>query len=347
MNRRDWIRYCGLGGILVQRLSGQGALLSQGALLGAGATFPAPLYEKWFGSFAKHFPGESVRYSAVGSGEGVSLLQRGETDFAASDHPLDAKEAAKLLVPIQHVPTVVGGIVPIYNLEGVTQPLQFTAEILAAIYLGKIVRWNDPALRAVNRGVALPGQEIRMVHRADPSGTTFIWSEYLSGVSEEWARSVGQGEQVKWPKPGMAAKGSSGVVEAVAATSNALGCVEFIYALDHRLGVGVVKNRAGKFVRADLTSLAAAAATASAEDLEALGDSHLKISNAAGNEAYPIAAFTYLLVPKKLADNAKDATLRRLLKWILSSGQLQCAALGYAALPAKIAARVLQQANLD
>lgn len=337
MKRREWLLASIGGGVCGQQLA------AAASLRGAGATFPDPLYQKWFASFAKHFPGSSVSYQAVGSGTGADLLHDGAIDFAGCDHPLSAGEIAKLPVRIRHIPTVVGGVVPIFRLDGVAQQVRFTPEILSGIYLGRIRRWNDPALRAVNHGVPLPAQEIGIVHRSDRSGTTYIWTEYLSSVSQEWSQSVGKGIQVKWPVDGIPAVGSTGVVEAVAANKSSIGYVEFIYALDHRIGSGEIRNRAGKFVRADVLTLAAAAAGATAENLTGLGEHHLDITDAPGAAAYPISAFTYLLVPEVFPDSAKLTAMRTLLKWILTSGQLQCAALGYVALPAPVAAKVLDQ----
>lgn len=342
MTRRNWLHAC-----LAARVSLSDTNAATVELSGAGATFPGPLYQKWFASFTKRFPAITIEYNAVGSGEGADLLLKGAIDFAACDHPLTADELARLPARARHVPTVVGGVVPIYRLEGVLQPVRFTPEILSGIYLGRIRRWNDPLLRAANHGVPLPAHEIAIVHRSDRSGTTFIWTEYLSDVSEEWKRVVGKGVQVKWPIEGISAKGSAAVVEAVATTPNSIGHVEFIYALDHRLGAGLVRNRAGKFVRADLTTLAVAASMATAGDLTGIGDIHANITDAPGADAYPIAAFTYLLVPEKFADAAKDAAMRDLLKWLLTAGQRQCAALGYVALPASVAAKVLEQAGIE
>jgi phosphate transport system substrate-binding protein len=322
------------------------AFSAEPVLSAAGASFPEPIYQKWFASFATRFPGQEISYRAVGSGEGVDMLRKGAIDFAASDHPLSAAESAAMPVPVRHVPTVVGGIVPLYRLDGVAQTVRFTPDILAGIYLGRVRRWNDPALRAVNHGVALPAQEISIVRRSDRSGSTFIWTEYLSDVSPEWKAAVGLADQVKWPVEGPSAQGSKNLIETVASTPNSLGYIEFIYALDHRVGIGEVRNRSGKFVRADLTTLAAAAATAAVDGFSDAGGMHVSITDAPGDGVYPIAAFTYLLVPQQLKDPGKNATMRELLRWILTSGQKQCASLGYAALPPGVAARVLQQAGL-
>jgi phosphate transport system substrate-binding protein len=306
-------------------------------LHGAGATFPAPLYQEWFQSFAAQRPNEHITYDAVGSEDGIRQLADGKVDFAASDMPLSDARMAEQGANFQHFASVLGAVVPIYNLTGVTRPLNFTPEVLAEIYLGKIKRWNDPKIRAVNRSVHLPDSEISVIHRSDGSGTTFVFSDFLSKVSAEWKDRVGSGSELKWPV-GTAAEHNDGVALRVNETSNSIGYVEMVFALQHELSFGAVGNAAGEFVRADLPSVTAAASTASAT----MGDDfRISITNAPGAGAYPIASFTWLLLPRRGTDSSKGAALEQLVEWILTSGQKECSELGYAPLPRELVAREL------
>jgi len=313
-------------------------------LEGAGATFPAPLYQKWIAAFLARSPdfpvGFSINYRAVGSGEGIELLKNGEADFAGTDVPLSNDELSALPRKVVHIPTVVGGVVPIYHLDGSVRDLRFTAQVLAGIYLGKIKRWDDPRIKAANRGVALPGRDIAVVHRSDRSGTTFVWTDYLSKTSPEWRNAAGSGASIAWPA-GRGADGNEGVAETVRSTPDSIGYVEYIFALEAHLSYGSVRNSSGRFVRADLNSLPAAALSAS---FTTPGDLRVSITNAAPARAYPIAAFTYLLVPQKPANQEKAKAMGQFLRWALTSGQKQSAALGYAALPDEIAKRALETA---
>jgi phosphate ABC transporter phosphate-binding protein len=306
-------------------------------LTAAGATFPWPLYQKWFDAFAGNSPGTAINYSPVGSGAGIEGLRRGEVDFAASDMPLSDDQLATLPVRVRHIPTAVGGVVPIYHVDGVSRDLRFTPEILAGIWLGRIRRWDDPLLRETNRGVALPGRDIAVVHRSDGSGTTFIFTSYLADVSDAWKSGPGRGAIVTWPA-GVGASGNEGVAELVQKTPDSIGYVEFIFALQHQLSYGAVRNRAGRFVQADLTTLTNAAVGASFPG----ADLRVSIVNAPGAHSYAIAAFTYLLVPEKLAVAGKQEALSAFLRWMLTTGQKQCASLGYVALPPRIAERALE-----
>ena len=299
------------------------------ALTAAGATFPYPLYQKWFDSF-----GADIHYSAAGSSAGIEALRKGEVDFAASDMPLSDELLRAMPFPLRHVPTAIGGVVPIYNVAGLARDLRFTPEALAGIFLGRIRRWDDPLLKAANPHAALPAREIAPVHRADGSGTTFIWTSYLSAVSATWKSGPGRGLTVQWPA-GVSAAGNKGVAELVRKTPDSIGYVEYIYALQNQLNYGAVRNRAGRFVQANLETLTAAAASIS-------GDIRAPIVNAPGANAYPMASFTYLLVPAKLADTAKQKTLDDFLRWALTSGQKECAALGYASLPAPVARKAME-----
>ena len=308
------------------------SLHAEDVLSGGGATFPYPLYQKWIAAFVQKSPGVRMDYRPVGSGAGVDLLRNGAVDFAASDAPLSDEELNALPRPVVHIPTVVGGVVPIYHIDGVVGDLRFTPQALAGIYLGTIKRWDDPQIKSVNRGLALPGREIVVVHRSDASGTTYVWTDYLSKVSDTWRASEGSAISVKWPA-GRGAAGSEGVAEMVRATADSIGYVEFIYAHQAHLSYGSVRNVSGRFVQADLNSLAAAAGS-----FHAAGDLRVSITNAPLAKAYPIAAFTYLLVPER---SGKSPLLAQFLRWALTSGQKQSAALGYASLPDEVAKRAL------
>jgi len=307
-------------------------------LNGAGATFPAPVYEKWFASVAEKYKDVRLKYEAVGSQEGIQRFSSGELDFAGTDIPLSDETLAQIGRKAFHFATVLGAVVPVYNVAGLQHDLRFTPEILAGIYLGKIKKWNDAKIRAVNRGAALPDAEIVVVHRSDGSGTTFVWTDYLSKVSPEWKTAAGAGAMVNWPV-GTSAEHNQGVAERVQATANSIGYVEHIYAIQHQLSFGSVRNAEGRFIQADLPSLTAAAAGASTK----MGaDFRISITNAPGKNAYPIATFSWFLLPQEFNDPSKKAALMEVLRWVLSSGQNQCSALGYAPLPAEVTAREVQ-----
>lgn len=307
-------------------------------LKAAGATFPAPLYQKWFESFQQRSPNVQINYSAVGSEAGLRMFADGKLDFAASDVlPIDAHIPESQPAPL-YFPTVLGAVVPIYNLKGVDRTLNCTPEALAEIYLGKIKSWNDPKLRNANKNASLPDAPITVVHRSDGSGTTFVWTDYLSKVSPEWHTSVGSGTSVKWPV-GIGAEGNEAVAAVVQQTPNSIGYVELVYALHHQLSFGAVRNSAGEFVQADLASVTAAAITAPAA---MTSDFRVSITNPPGKSAYPITTFTWWLVPPDLGGASKKPAFLDLLQWMLISGQKECSALGYAPLPREIAARELQ-----
>lgn len=308
---------------------------AQGTLHGAGATFPAPLYQQWFQLFAEHNPDVHISYDAVGSGEGIRRLQEGGIDFGASDMPI-SDESTKDHPGFIQIPTVLGAVVPIYNVDGVHEPLRFTPEALAGIYLGQIKRWNDPQIRKSNSEANLPNAEIVVIHRSDGSGTTFVWTDYLSKISSQWKSAVGSGVTVRWPT-GIGAEHNDGVAAAVQTTANSIGYVELIYAIQHELSFGSVHNAAGHFIRADIGSVTAAAeATLAGQDLR------VSITDAAGAEAYPIASYTWLLLPERQDDPKKRAALTGLLQWILTSGQRSCSALGYVPLPPAVVKRALE-----
>lgn len=305
---------------------------------GAGATFPAPLYQRWFQSIEEQRPNQQITYDAVGSETGIRLLAEGKVDFAASDMPLSNERMTQSGTQFQHYASVLGAVVPIYNLPGVVRPLNFTPEVLAEIYLGKIRRWNDPKIRASNRGVSLPDSEIVVVHRSDGSGTTFVWSDFLSKVSPEWRSSVGRSSDLNWPV-GTGAEHNEGVALMVQRTPNAIGYVEMVFALQHELSFGAVRNPAGVFVRADLSSVREAASTLEAN---MTSDFRVSITNAPGTAAYPIASFTWLLLPNDGSDPNRNAALHELVEWILTFGQKQCSELGYAPLPPEVVRQELE-----
>ncbi len=305
---------------------------------GAGATFPYPIYDKWFDEFQRIRPGARINYQPVGSAAGIRHLQTGTVDFGASDRPLSDEQLAALPERILHFPTVIGGVVPVYNLPGLRQPLRFTSATLARITLGTIRKWNDPELAADNPGTILPDTGISVVHRSDGSGTTFIWTDYLARTNPEWKRRVGFGSAVSWPV-GIGARGNEGVTAMVKQTPSSIGYVELAYAVQNRLEYGAVRNRAGFFVRADVTSLAAAA-RASVQRMPA--DFRLSITDASGRHAYPIASYTWLLLPVKFANAEKRSVIVSFLRWMIEEGQKMAEPLGYAPLPAPVAARALE-----
>jgi len=307
-------------------------------LSAAGSTFPAPLYLKWFASFEERHPGVHIRYTGVGSEAGLHQLLAGKVDFAGSDLPLSAEKLSQPGKAYLQFATVVGAVVPVYGLKGIERPLNFTAEILAEIYSGKIRKWNDPAIRKSNRSANLPDAEIVVVHRSDGSGTTFVWTDFLSTGSAEWKGSIGSGSTVSWPV-GKGAEGNEGVSILVDDTPNAIGYVELVYALRHQLSFGAVRNAAGKYVQADLSSITAASAKASSG---ANGDVRGFITNSPGKDAYPLTAFTWWVLPSDLGNGAKREALRELLQWSLTSGQKDCSELGYVPLPPEMAGRQLE-----
>jgi len=297
---------------------------SGGALRGAGATFPAPIYQKWIASFQARFPGLGISYDPVGSEEGLRRLQRGEVDFAASD--ILPEKSIQEEAGIQTYPSVVGAVVPAYNIRGLTRDLRFTPELLAEIFLGRITKWNDARIKAINHGVSLPAGNIVVVHRLDGSGTTYVFSSFLSKASKAWQESVGAGSTLRWPL-GQAARGNEGVADVLTRTPYSIGYLEFIYALRNQLSYGAVENAAGKFVRPDIDSIASAARSLA------------KGETAASRDAYPVASFTWLLVSSKMPAGEKRGRLAAFLDWAFSSGQRQAGALGYVALPEDLASQ--------
>lgn len=320
---------------------------AQSALLinGAGATFPYPIYSKWFDVYHQKNPNIQFNYQSVGSGAGIKQVTEGTVDFGASDGPMNDEQMKafqdKRGTQILHFPTVIGAAVPTYNIPGVSASLNFTPEALAGIFLGKITKWNDPAIAGANPGVSLPANDIVVVHRSDGSGTTYMWTDYLSKINEEWKNKVSKNTSVNWPV-GLGGKGNEGVTGLVKQTPNAIGYVELIYALQNKIPYGTVKNAAGIFVKADVASVSAAAAGA-AKDMPA--DFRVSITNAPGKGAYPISSFTWLLIPAKIQDTAKRDAIKGFLKWMLSDGQGYCEELSYAKLPKEVVERELKAIN--
>ncbi len=302
--------------------------LSAASLVGAGATLPEPLYQRWIEGFLANRPHDEIRYASIGSGEGLRRLVDGKVDFAGSEVcELPPGAAAEDFVCL---PSVVGAVVTIFNVRGVSEDLRLTPEALAAIYLGKVTQWNDPLIRASNHGITLPKQDITVIYRADSSGTSYAWSDYLSKVSEGWKKNVGIGTSPKWPV-GRGAEGNAGVAELVQNTPGAIGYVEQIYAVRRHLGMAMVRNAAGHYVRADLETVAEAVDHAEAGF--SAGTSPVTLTNPAAAKAYPIATLSWLVVPKHGASAEKRALLIQFLQWALDSGQNQAAALGYVAIP--------------
>jgi phosphate transport system substrate-binding protein len=301
---------------------------AQTKLNGAGATFPYPIYSKWFSEYHGAHSDVEINYQSIGSGGGIRQLQSGTVDFGASDMPLDDTKVKQMPMPILQLPTVLGAVVPAYNISGVTSELKFTPEVLAGIYLGSITNWNDKAIAATNPGVSLPDKSIVVIHRSDGSGTTFVFTDYLSKVSSDWKSKVGSNTSVSWPV-GLGAKGNDGVAGMIRQMDGGVGYVELIYALQNKITYGSVKNSSGNFVKASLESTTAAAASAKM----APNDFRVSITNAPGKESYPIASFTYLLVPRQWKDGSKQKVFVDFLNWMLDSGQAETTQLNYAPLP--------------
>lgn len=311
-------------------------------LTGAGATFPNPIYSKWFSEYNHIHPDIEINYQSIGSGGGIRQVIAQTVDFGASDGPMSDDQLAeakkKLGCDVLHFPTVLGAAVPTYSIPGVTQALNFTPEALAGIYLGKITKWNDPAIKGPNPGVNLPNADIVVVHRSEGSGTTYIWTDYLSKVSDEWKSKVGKAASVNWPV-GLGGKGNEGVDGIIKNTPYAIGYTELIYAIQNNMTYGLVKNSSGSFIKADLASVTAAAAGAAKEMPD---DFRVSITNAPGKTAYPIASFTWLLIPSKIADAQKKKVITDFLRWMMTDGQKFCEALAYATLPKPVVAKEIK-----
>lgn len=309
--------------------------IAQTTLNGAGATFPYPMYSKWFSRYHDAHPDIQFNYQSIGSGGGIRQVLAGTVDFGASDGPMTDEQLAQAKNKILHVPTVLGAVVPAYNVAGVSGDLKFTPEALAGIFLGKITSWNDKAIASANPGVKLPGDPIVVIHRSDGSGTTFIFTDYLSKVSSDWQNQVGKNTSVKWPV-GLGGKGNEGVAGMIRQMQGAIGYIELIYAVQNKIPYGVVKNAAGEYVKASLDSVTAAAA--SVKSMPA--DFRVSITNAPGEKAYPISSFTWLLIPAQSKDAAKGKMIADFLSWMVDDGQKMTADLTYAPLPEVVATKV-------
>jgi len=319
-----------------------GAITAAGAgqvsLNAAGATFPYPIYSKWFDQYHQAHPDAQINYQSIGSGGGIRQLLDKTVDFGASDGPMSDEQLKSASFPILHFPTVLGAAVPSYKVNGVQGDLNFTPEALAGIFLGKITKWNDPAIAGANPGVKLPSDDIVVVHRSDGSGTTYIWTDYLSKVSPEWKSKVGKATSVNWPV-GLGGKGNEGVAALLEQTPGAIGYVELIYAIQNKIPYGRVKNSSGVFVKADLASVSAAAAAAAKNMPD---DFRVSITDPEGKTAYPISSFTWLLIPEKINDASKRDAIKDFLKWMLADGQKDCEALAYAKLPKEVVAKEMK-----
>jgi phosphate transport system substrate-binding protein len=305
-------------------------------LTGAGATFPYPIYSKWFAEYSAAHPGVEINYQSIGSGGGIAQVTHGVVDFGASDMPMTDQALAESPVKLIHIPTVLGADVPAFNVPGVNE-LKFSGEVLADIFLGKITNWNDAHIAQENPGVKLPDQRIIVVHRSEGSGTTFIWTDYLSKVSKEWADRVGKGTSVNWPV-GIGGKGNENVASLVRQNSGAIGYIELIYALQNHIYFGAVKNADGKWLKASIEGVTAAAA--SIKNMPA--DYRISITNAPGANAYPISSFTYLLIPVKPIHPENEKVIKDMLSWIIKSGESEVSNLSYAPLPESLVEKVLK-----
>src|SRR5437016_2778635 len=299
---------------------------------GAGATFPYPIYSKWFSEYNKLHPNVEINYQPIGSGGGIRQITNQTVFFGATDGPMTSDQLLAAPSRILHFPTVLGADVPVYNIPNVNAELKFTGPLLADIFLGKITKWNDPAIAKLNSGVSLPGSDITVVHRADNSGTTYIWADYLAKVSPEWKSKVGVSTGVNWPT-GVGGKGNEGVAGLVSQTPGAIGYVELIYALQNKISYGSVQNMAGEFLRASEETVTAAAAGAAAR---MPADFRVSITNAPGKGVYPVSSFTWLLLYENPKDKTQAKAMIDFVKWALSDGQKYCADLGYAPLPADV-----------
>jgi phosphate transport system substrate-binding protein len=323
------------------------ATIAMGAdtINGAGATFPNPIYQKWFGEFKMAHPDVSINYQALGSGAGFQQLLQGTVDFGASDFTL-TDEQMKMMADMKqpkplHFPTVLGAVVMTYNIPGVTADLNLTPEAIAGIYLGDVKKWNDPKIASANPSVKLPANDIEVVHRSGASGTSYIFTDYLSKVSPDWKTKVGVGAAVSWPL-GLSGAGSEAVTGMVKQTPNSIGYVELLYAVQQNLPYANVRNASGKFVKASFASVTAAAAAAKAMP----DDFRVSITNGTGDKVYPISSFTWMLIPSVIKDAGKKKALTDFLAWMLTTGQKDCEGLAYAPLPAAVVAKEKKQIAL-
>jgi phosphate transport system substrate-binding protein len=309
-------------------------VMGQTQLNGAGATFPYPIYSKWFSEYNKLHPEVQINYQSIGSGGGIRQVLNGTVDFGAADVPMTDEQLKEAKGKILHIPTVLGAVVPAYNVPGISGEIKFTPEALAGIFLGKVQKWNDPALTQANPGVKFPDKSIIVIHRSEGSGTTFIFTDYLSKVSKEWESTVGKGPSPKWPV-GLGGKGNEGVAGQLRQLEGSIGYVELIYAVENKITYGSVKNAAGNFVKASLDGVTEGASSAVMP-----ADFRVSITNAPGKTAYPISSFTWLLIPEQAKDPKKGKIIADFLAWMVNDGQKMTAQLSYAPLPANVAEKV-------
>ena len=323
--------------LIVTGLLGLSSVAALGQNLnGAGATFPNPIYSRWFSEYAQANPSVHINYQPIGSGGGIRQISDGTVDFGATDGPMSDEQMRAAKVKTMHIPTVLGAVVPVYNLPGLNASLNFSPDVMADIYLGKITKWNDPRIAKDNPGVNLPGDAILPVYRSDGSGTTYIFTDFLSKVSPEWQQRVGRNTSVKWPT-GIGQKGNEGVAGMVRQSPHAFGYVELIYAAQNKMPYGSVRNSAGKFVKASTESVTAAAGAIS----KAMpADFRISITNAPGADSYPISSFTWLLIPLHAQDPAKAKAMQGFLEWMLAHGESEAASMTYAPLPAAVQEQV-------
>lgn len=317
--------------------------VAQSALLinGAGATFPYPIYSKWFDEYTKIDSSVRFNYQSIGSGGGITMLRNQTVDFGASDAPMNDDQLKQSPSPVLHFPSVMGAVVLAYNLPDLKKKIHLSGPLIADIFMGEIVKWSDPKIEQLNPGVTLPDDPIVTCHRSDGSGTSYIFSDYLTKVSTPWAKQVGKGTSLKWPA-GLGAKGNEGVTGLVQQTPGALGYVELIYALKNNIPYAIVKNHDGNWINASLRGVTAAAAGA-ASNIPA--DFRVSITDASGSNSYPISSFTWLLIYKNETDKVKGQAIVKFLKWCLTDGQKYAAALDYAPLPQAVVNKELQQIN--
>jgi phosphate transport system substrate-binding protein len=330
---------CGGGGAGGPVPSPAAAPAGNSQINGAGATFPYPIYSKWFSDYSKLHPNVQINYQSIGSGGGIRQLVERTVFFGASDQPMNDEMLAKAPGPVLHFPTVLGAVVPVYNIEGVSGQIKFTGPVLADIFLGKITKWNDPAIAKINAGISLPASAITVVHRSDGSGTTFVWADYLAKISPEWKEKVGASSSLNWPV-GVGGKGNEGVAGLVKQTPASIGYVELVYALQNKISYGAVQNPAGEFISPEVKSVTAAAAGA----VPAMPkDFRVSITNSPGQGAYPISSFTWILLYESPDNKADASTMNEFMKWALSDGQKLAAELGYAPLPESMVPLELEQ----
>jgi phosphate transport system substrate-binding protein len=308
----------------------------------AGATFPYPIYSKWFDVYHTEHPNVQINYQSIGSGGGIRQLLAGTVDFGASDGPMTDEQLSQAKFKILHFPTVLGAVVPTYNVQGVASELNFTQKALAGIYMGQVTKWNDPEIAKPNPGVKLPGDDIVVVHRSDGSGTSYIWTDFLSKASGDWKSKVGMGTSVNWPV-GLGGKGNEGVSGLVKQTPSAIGYIELIYAVQNNIPSGRVQNSSGKFVKADLAGVTAAAAAAAKEIPD---DFRVSITNAPGATSYPISSFTWLLIPAQIQATTKRDAIKDFVKWMLTEGQNYNEGLSYSRLPKPVLGKEMKAISL-